>query len=161
MSEKNKSIEQILVGINNYITYGYVDLMSFDDPTNDLLDYLSELTSLDNKKAFFYYKKILTDKNINDDFLKSICLNRLLLSEFEWSYAFDFLNKNARQLSIPCLEKALFYFYCAKNDPTSHPTPDRLIKKLIARYQEVKNDPNADFYHLTESFENFSRAYGI
>ncbi|BBU96768.1 MULTISPECIES: hypothetical protein [Providencia] len=161
MSEKNKSIERLLTGINNYITYGYVDSMSFNEASDDLFDYLSELTSLDSKKAFFYYKKILTDKNINDDFLKSLCLNRLLLSEFEWSYAFEFLNKNAHELSIPCLEKALFYFYCAKNDPASHPIPDRLIDKLIARYQEVKNDPNADFYHLSESFDNFSRAYGV
>ncbi|EMA4784157.1 hypothetical protein U3C50_003948 [Providencia rettgeri] len=161
MIEENQSIEQILVGITNYITYGYVDPRSFDAPSNDLLDYLSELTSLDNKKAYFYYRKILTDNNIKDDLLKSLCLNRLLLSEFEWSYAFDFINKNSHQLSIPCLEKALFYFYCAKNDPTSHPTPDGLINKLITRYQEVKNDPNADFYHLSESFENFSRTYGV
>lgn len=161
MSEENRSIEQLLVGINNYMTYGYVDSRSFDDPSNDLLDYLSELTRLDSKKAYFYYKKILTDKNINDDFLKSLCLNRLLLSEFEWSYAFEFIAENSNQLSIPCLEKALFYFYCAKNDPKRHSTPDWLIDKLVARYQEVKNDPHADFYHLSESFESFSRAYGV
>ncbi|MEX5850996.1 hypothetical protein AB6H27_00250 [Providencia huaxiensis] len=69
MSEKNKSIERLLTGINNYITYGYVDSMSFNEASDDLFDYLSELTSLDSKKAFFYYKKILTDKNINDYFL--------------------------------------------------------------------------------------------
>lgn len=93
--------------------------------------------------------------------MKSLCLNRLLLSEFEWSYAFEFLNKNAHELSIPYLQKALFYFYCAKNALASHPIPDRLINKLITRYQEVKNNPNADFYHLPESFENFSRTYGV
>ena len=57
MSEENKDIEQLLIGMKNYITYGYVDPRSFDTLSNDLLDYLSELTSLDSKKAYFYYKK--------------------------------------------------------------------------------------------------------
>ncbi|MEX6211723.1 hypothetical protein [Providencia rettgeri] len=57
MSEKNKSIERLLTGINNYITYGYVDSMSFNEASDDLFDYLSELTSLDSKKAFFIIKK--------------------------------------------------------------------------------------------------------
>lgn len=161
MSEKNKSIEQILVGINNYITYGYVDENSFNDAEDDLFENLDQLTLLDDKKALSFYEKLLNEQNIKDEFLKSLFLNELLLSESKWNYAFNYLDNNAYQLSIPCLEKALFYFYCAKNDPASHPTPDRLIEKLIARYQEVKNDPNADFYHLTESFENFSRAYGV
>ncbi|MEQ4925506.1 hypothetical protein [Proteus hauseri] len=161
MSEKNKSIEQILVGINNYITYGYVDENSFNDAEDDLFENLDQLTLLDDKKALSFYEKLLNEQNIKDEFLKSLFLNELLLSESKWNYAFNYLDNNAYQLSIPCLEKALFYFYCAKNDPASHPTPDRLIEKLIARYQEVKNDPNANFYHLTESFENFSRAYGV
>lgn len=69
-----------------------------------------------------------------------------------------FLNET-KNISVPELEKALFYFYCAKNETDPYPVPEGLFKKLMERYEELKDDPDAKFYHLHEAYNDFIKAY--
>ncbi|MDU4093263.1 MAG: hypothetical protein E7H57_08315 [Pantoea sp.] len=116
---------------------------------------------LAEEQAFDIIKCLLGTSATDYSFMKSVGLNRLLLSEVEWPYAFDYLLNKVGDISSPELEKALFYFYCAKNEKDPHPVPDGLFNKLVARYQEVKDDPDADFYHLHEAYNNFIKAYAL
>ncbi|WP_233598566.1 hypothetical protein [Erwinia sp. 198] len=104
-------------------------------------------------------KKTLQSTHVDDSFFKAICLNNLFLSESEWSFAFNYiLNED---ISIPELEKALFYFYCAKNEKNTYPVPEGLFKKMIERYKELKDAPDANFYHLHETYSDFRKVYSL
>ena len=43
---------------------------------------------------------------------------------------------NKAHYKLAELEKALFYFYCAKNEVDPYPVPEGLFKKLMKRYQQ-------------------------
>ncbi|MBK5073446.1 hypothetical protein I2492_10870 [Budviciaceae bacterium CWB-B4] len=159
MADISKDTEKFTLGLDNFINNGYVILESFEDSAGEALDYLHKLYSLDEKLGETYYKKIFESECVYDDFLKSICFDHLLLSENEWDYAFNYLNENSERLTVPVLKVALFYFYCAKKDKEPHPVPDDLFKKLIKRYQIVKNDESAKFYNLNEDYGCFVNAY--
>ncbi|WP_262499889.1 hypothetical protein [Photorhabdus heterorhabditis] len=85
----------------------------------------------------------------------------MILSESNWFEAFSYLLNKTEKLSIPELEKALFYFYCAKNDPKPYPVPEELFDKLIERYQGLKTESDANFYHLHETYNDFIKAYSL
>lgn len=155
----NKSKEALTKGINNYLMNGCTDIESFEDPVSEVVDYLNALFSIDIELAEDMCKKTLKTKNVDSDFFKAICLNDLLLSESQWSFAFNYLLNETENVSIPELEKALFYFYCAKNETDPYPVPEGLFKKLIERYEELKDAPDAKFYHLYEAYNDFSKAY--
>lgn len=157
----HKKIDALINGLNTYIANGYVEPGSFNDPNDDALEALILLLQLAEEQAFDIIKCLLNANTADYSFMKSVGLNRLLLSEIEWPYAFDYLLNKAGNISVPELEKALFYFYCAKNETNPHPVPDGLFNKLIARYQEVKDNPDADFYHLHEAYNNFIKAYAL
>jgi hypothetical protein len=157
----NKKLEELIAGLNSYIENGYVEVDSYNDPDDDALEYIIELSHQAEDKAFKIYKSVLEAKGECYSFMKAICMNRLLLSEKEGPYAFDYLLNKTDNVSIPALEKALFYFYCAKNETDPHPVPEGLFKKLMARYQEVKDDPDANFYHLHETYNDFVKAYAL
>lgn len=156
---ENMSREAIIEGMYNYMRYGYVIAESFNNPEDDAVDCLSALLRVDKDAGFFYCKKILESHTVDSDFFRSICLNTLLLSEKEWSYAFNYLLHDIKDVTIPELEKALFYFYCAKNEKDPYPVPDGLFERLVERYQMVKDEPDADFYHLHDAYNDFMRAY--
>ncbi|MEI2264980.1 hypothetical protein [Erwinia sp. CGal63] len=104
-------------------------------------------------------KKTLQSTHVDDYFFKAACLNNLLLSESEWLFAINYiLNEN---ISIPELEKALFYFYCAKNKRNPYPVPEGLFNKIIERYEELKDAPDAKFYHLDKIYSNFRKVYSL
>lgn len=157
----NKSKEELMMGIKNYLMNGCADINSFDDPVSEVIDYLNALFSTDVKLAEESCKMVLKTKHVDSYFFKSICLNDLLLSESEWSFAFTYLLNETENLSIPEIEKTLFYFYCAKNETDTYPVPEGLFKKLMDRYEEVKDDPDAKFYHLHETYNDFIKAYSL
>lgn len=157
----NKSKNELEMGINNYLINGCADINSFNDPVSEVIDYLNALFSVDVKLAEECCKKVLEKKHVDSCFFKSICLNDLLLSESEWSYAFNYLLNETGSLSIPEIEKALFYFYCAKNETNPYPVPEGLFKKLMERYEELKGEPDAKFYHLHETYNDFVKAYNL
>ncbi|WP_447876147.1 hypothetical protein [Serratia fonticola] len=157
----NKSKEALTKGINNYLMNGCADIESFEDPVSEVVDYLNALFSIDIGLAEDMCKKTLKTKNVDSDFFKAICLNDLLLSDSEWSFAFNYLLNETENVSIPELEKAMFYFYCAKNETDPYPVPEGLFKKLMERYEELKDDPDAKFYHLHETYNDFSKAYSL
>lgn len=156
-----KSKYELMMGIENYLANGCVDINSVDEPVSEVIDYLNALFSIDVKLAEEACKMVLKSKVIDSYFFKSLCLNDLLLSEGEWSFAFDYLLNECENLSIPELEKALFYFYCAKNETDPYPVPEGLFKKLIKRYDEVKDEADAKFYHLHEIYNDFLKAYSL
>lgn len=157
----NKSKKELILGINNYLINGCVDFASFDDPLSEVVDYLQTLFSLDERSAEECCKKTLECVQVDSHLFRAICLNRLLLSENEWLYGFNYLLNKTENVTIPELEKALFYFYCAKNETEPHPVPEGLFKKLVERYKAVKDESDADFYHLHETYNDFIKAYSL
>ena len=157
---KVNSTEKNIEGLESYLTNGYVEANSFNDPEDDALECLSDLLVKDLECCLSFCKKILNSNNIDGVFIKGSSLNFLLLSE-QWSYAFEYLTDNVGNINIAELEKALFYFYCAKNETDSYPVPEGLFKKLMERYEELKDDPDAKFYHLHETYNDFSKAYSL
>ncbi|BDH46946.1 hypothetical protein TUM12370_29900 [Salmonella enterica subsp. enterica serovar Choleraesuis] len=157
---KVNSTEKNIEGLESYLTNGYVEANSFNDPEDDALECLSGLLVKDLECCLSFCKKILNSNNIDGVFIKGSALNFLLLSE-QWSYAFEYLTGNAGNITIAELEKAMFYFYCAKNETDPHPVPEGLFKKLMERYEELKDDPDAKFYHLNETYNDFSKVYSL
>ncbi|PAA95167.1 hypothetical protein [Serratia fonticola] len=154
------STEKNIEGLESYLTNGYVEANSFNDPEDDALECLSDLLVKDLGCCLSFCKKILNSNNIDGVFIKGSALNFLLLSE-QWPYAFEYLTANAGNITVAELEKALFYFYCAKNETDPYPVPEGLFKKLMERYEELKDDPDAKFYHLHETYNDFSKAYSL
>jgi hypothetical protein len=155
------TVEQLVSGLTSLLENGYIDLNSYNNPIDDAIEYLGELLVKDTKSCLSFCKKILSvPTTFDDDFIKGTALNFLLLSN-EWFSGFNYLVGNSQKLSIPELEKALFYFYCAKNETDPYPVPEGLFNKLIERYQMVKDQPDAKFYHLDEIYNDFISAYSL
>ncbi|WP_339026433.1 hypothetical protein [Leclercia pneumoniae] len=148
-----KSVDQLQTGLDLYLLNGYVESNSFNDPNDDALEYLGMLLVEDQPTALKYCQRFLQQSQVNDE-LKSAALDFLLLSS-EWSFAYQYLYSQAERLSIPELEKAFFYFYCDKNEATHYPVPEGLFTKLLARFEVVKDEPDAYFYHLHEAYNDF------
>ena len=148
-----KSVDQLQTGLDLYLLNGYVESNSFNDPNDDTLEYLGMLLMEDQPAALKYYQRFLQLSQVNDE-LKSAALDYLLLSS-EWRFAYQYLYSQAERLSIPELEKAFFYFYCDKNEATPYPVPEGLFTKLLARFEVVKDEPDAYFYHLHEAYNDF------
>lgn len=157
----NKSKSELIIGIKNYLMNGSADVDSFDDPVSEVINYLNSLFSIDVKLAEEMCKVVIKTKHVDSDFFKSICLNNLLLSDNEWPFAFTYLLNETENVSIPELEKTLFYFYCAKNETDPYPVPEGLFKKLMDRYEEVKDHPDANFFHLDETYNDFIKSYTL
>ncbi|MDU5476196.1 MULTISPECIES: hypothetical protein [Pantoea] len=157
---KVNSAEKNIEGLGSYLANGYVEADSFNDPEDDALECLSDLLVKDKGCCLSFCKKILNSHNVDGVFIRGSALNFLLLSE-QWPYAFEYLTVNAVNLNIAELEKALFYFYCAKNEADPYPVPEGLFKKLMERYEELKDDPEAKFYHLHETYNDFLKAYSL
>lgn len=136
---------ELFNGLNIYLTNGYVNELSPEDPAKDAFDYLNMLHLINQNESLVYCKLILESDTLYNNFLRATCLYYLLLSENDWQYAFSLLVDNSETLPIELLKEALFYFYCAKNETDPHPVPEGLFRKLMNRYQELKNDPDADF----------------
>lgn len=149
----NKSLDQLRAGLDLYLSNGYVESNSFNDPNDDVLEYLGMLLVENQPTALQYCQIFLQLSQVNDQ-LKSAALDFLLLSS-EWSFAYQYLYSQAGRLSIPELEKAFFYFYCDKNEAKPYPVPEGLFTKLLARFEVVKNEPSAYFYHLHEAYNDF------
>jgi len=148
-----KSVDQLQTGLDLYLLNGYVESNSFNDPNDDALEYLGMLLMEDQPAALKYCQRFLQLSQVNDE-LKSAALDYLLLSS-EWRFAYQYLYSQAEILSIPELEKTFFYFYCDKNEATPYPVPEGLFTKLLARFEVVKNEPDAYFYHLHEAYNDF------
>ncbi len=148
-----KSVDQLQTGLDLYLLNGYVESNSFNDPNDDTLEYLGMLLMEDQPAALKYSQRFLQLSQVNDE-LKSAALDYLLLSS-EWRFAYQYLYSQAERLSIPELEKAFFYFYCDKNEATPYPVPEGLFTKLLARFEVVKDEPDAYFYHLHEAYNDF------
>lgn len=161
MNQSQPKIKELLDGLNSYLINGYVNELSPEDPAKDAFDYLNMLYLMDQKEGLSYCKLILESATLFNLSLRKTCLYYIILSESDWEYAFSFLLKNSEELSVESLNEAFFYFYCAKNETDPHPVPEGLFKKLIARYQEVKDDPDANFYHLHETYDDFIKTYAL
>jgi len=167
MKIKTRKNEQELTnGLELYIRSGYIDPKyinsdSFDEGAEQAGEYLATLSTINHALAEEYYKKIIESDTVYNDFFKALCFSTLLLSDTSRQYAFDYLEKNSSSLSIPLLKEAMFYCYCAKKDLASHKIPDELIYKLKYRYEEIKDGEDADFYNLSQEYDNFARAYGF
>ncbi|WP_225087999.1 hypothetical protein U1R68_11125 [Pectobacterium colocasium] len=161
MSPNKPELKELFDGLNSYLTYGYVNELSPEDPAKDAFDYLNALYLANQHEGLVFCKLILESEILYNDFLRSTCLSYLLLSESDWQYSFSFLLENSKALSVPLLKEALFYFYCAKNETDPYPVPDGLFKKLMARYEELKDDPDAKFYHLHETYNDFLKSYSL
>ena len=157
---KINSTEKNIEGLGSYLANGYVEADSFNDPEDDALECLSDLLVKDQECCLSFCEKTLNSQNVDGVFIRGSALNFLLLSE-QYSYAFEYLTGNAGNLNIAELEKALFYFYCEKNEADPYPVPECLFKKLMERYEELKDDPDAKFYHLHETYNDFSKAYSL
>jgi len=149
----NRTVSELQVGLERYLLNGHVESDSFNDPNEDALEYLGMLLVEDQPTALKYCQRFLLQSQANDE-LKSAALDFLLLSS-EWSFAYQYLYSQAERLSIPELEKAFFYFYCDKSEAAPYPVPEGLFTKLLARYEVVKNEPDAYFYHLHEAYNDF------
>lgn len=154
------STKKNIEGLDNYLTNGYVEAGSFNDPEDDALESLSDLFVKDQGVCLSFCKKILNSNNIDGVFIKGSALNFLLMSE-QWSYGFEYLIDNVGNLNIAELEKAMFYFYCAKNETDPYPVPEELFIKLMERYEELKDQSDAKFYRLHETYNNFVKAYSL
>lgn len=159
-----KSEQQLVEGLESYLEYGYIDPFyinchSFDENADQAEEYLRYLSSINIELVETYYKRIIESEAIWNDFFKSRCIYRLLFSVSERGYAFNYLNENSANLSIPILKEALSYFFYAKNYYEARLVPEGLLKKLQARYEEVKDEHDAKFYHLDEEYNNFVKAY--
>lgn len=159
MNSNQPELKELLNGLSSYLANGYVNELSPEDPAKDAFDYLNALYLINQREGLVFCRLILESKTPYNEFLRATCFSYLLLSETDWQYSFSFLLKNSDSLSIPLLQEALFYFYCAKNDTDPYPIPDGLFKKLIERYKEVKDEPDAKFYHLHEVYNDFVKAY--
>ncbi|AXG45833.1 hypothetical protein [Photorhabdus laumondii] len=160
MTERIELIE-LISGLDSYLENGYVNADSYEDPSDDAIDYLGELLLKDSECCLDFCKKILDSDLFNNNSVKSTALDFLILSESNWFEAFSYLLNKAEKLSTPELEKALFYFYCAKNDPKPYPVPEGLFNKLIERYQVLKTESDANFCHLHETYNDFIKAYSL
>lgn len=160
-SQKKPEIKELFDGLKSYLVNGYVNELSPEDPAKDAFDYLNALYLADNDEGLVFCKLILESKILYNDFLRSTCLSYLLLSDSDWQYAFSFLFENSKVLSVPSLKEALFYFYCAKNEIDPYPVPEGLFSNLMGRYEELKDDPDAKFYHLHETYNDFVKAYSL
>ena len=161
MNQSRPKIKELLDGLNSYLINGYVNESSPEDPEHDAFNCLNVLYLIDKEEGLEYCKLILDSDIPFNDSLRSTCLYYLLLSENDWKYAFTFLLTSSEKLSVESLKEAFFYFYCAKNETDPHPVPEGLFKKLISRYQELKDDLDANFYHLHETYNDFIQAYAL
>ncbi|HHQ6568593.1 TPA: hypothetical protein ACSTJX_003476 [Serratia fonticola] len=161
MSPNKLELKELFDGLKNYLENGYVNELSPEDPAKDAFDYLNALYLANQHEGLVFCKLILESETLYNGFLRATCLSYLLLSENGWQYAFSSLLENSKNLSVPLLKEALFYFYCAKNETAPHPVPEGLFKKLMERYEELKDDPDAKFYHLHETYNDFSKAYSL
>ncbi|MBS9437947.1 hypothetical protein EAE91_12485 [Photorhabdus noenieputensis] len=160
MTARIKLIE-LIAGLNSYLEHGYVNANSYEDPSDDAIDYLGELLLKDSECCLNFCIEILNVNLLHSEPVKSTALDFLMLSESNWQDAFDYLLNKTEALSIPELEKALFYFYCAQNEPKPYPVPEGLFEKLVGRYQVLKTEPDANFYHLHETYNDFVKAYSL
>lgn len=161
MNKNQAELKTLFDGLNSYLINGYVNELSHEDPAEDAFDYLNSLHLINQKESLVYCKLILESDTLYNDFLRATCLYYLLLSESDWQYTFSLLLNNSENLPIELLKEAFFYFYCAKNETEPHSVPEGLFRKLIDRYQKIKNDPDADFYHLHEVYNDFVKAYSL
>ena len=161
MNPNQPEIKGLFDGLKSYLKNGYVNELSPEDPAKDAFDYLNALYFINQHDGLFFCRLILESKALHNEFLRATCLSYLLLSENDWQYSFSFLLENSNSLSVPLLQEALFYFHCAKNEADPYPVPEGLFKKLMERYEELKDDPDAKFYHLHETYNDFSKAYSL
>ncbi|MCO7521911.1 MULTISPECIES: hypothetical protein [Pseudomonas] len=155
------SVHEFLRGLDNYLANGYINELSFEDPAQDALEYLSGLYVADVRKGLEYCKLILESDVPFSDSLRAACLYYLLMSQDEWGYAFLFLLRYSKSLSVEMLKEAFEYFCYARRDVDEHAVPEGLFESLLARYQELKSDPDANFYKLHEFYIEFLRLHPL
>ncbi|WP_231566321.1 MULTISPECIES: hypothetical protein [unclassified Serratia (in: enterobacteria)] len=129
MNPNQPDLKELFDGLNSYLVNGYVSELSPEDPAKDAFDYLNALYLINQHEGLVFCRLILESETLYNDFLRATCLSYLLLSESSRQYAFSCLLENSKNLSIPVLKEAIFYFYCAKNETEPHPLPDGLFKK--------------------------------
>ncbi|PHM35688.1 hypothetical protein Xmau_04468 [Xenorhabdus mauleonii] len=154
-------VQELISGLESYLENGYVNADSYENPDDDAIDYLGKLLLKDSGYCLDFCKKILELSFSDGDAVKSTALSFLILSESNWSDAFNYLLNTAEKLSILELKEAFFYFFCAKNELEPYPVPEGLFEKLIKRYQTLKNEFDANFYHLHETYDAFIKAYSL
>ncbi|MEJ5178132.1 hypothetical protein [Erwinia sp. MYb416] len=66
----NKSKNELIIGIRNYLMNGCADINSFDDPVSEVIDYLNALFSIDVKLAEEVCKMVIKTKHGDSYFFK-------------------------------------------------------------------------------------------
>ncbi|MDT3665142.1 hypothetical protein ROK90_03815 [Cronobacter dublinensis] len=173
---KNKLIDGLALYLRQgYIDPYYINCDCIDEGAEEAAHYLSELDAIDEVSSAFFRKKIVESAFMQNGLFKSHCLGNLLLSDKHRAWAVDYLIKNHHHLLSEPLKAAMFYFFCAKNDPCDHDViPAPLITGLKSRYQKIMEENPASRYKslsayelltdgelsaLTEEYNAFCKAY--
>lgn len=170
MSNKlvNKSQQELADGLELYLKNGYIDPFyvncdCFDEGAEEAMAYLDALLVMSPELYYGFCKKIMESNFIDNDLFKSHCMRELLFSSTNRDYVKRFLIEHTDLMSNYMLQEAMFYFYCAKNDPQDNQDiPNELILKLKHRYWIVKNDKSlmeSELRELSKTYHDFSREY--
>ncbi len=165
----SKSAQELADGLALYLKQGYINPLYIncdceDECAEEAGFYLDALSVRDPDLSCDFRKKIMESPVICNDYFKSQCMEWLLLSSDKYRrYVIQYLSCHYDILPVSVLQKAMFYFYCAKSDPDDNDVvPDSLIVKLKSRYHAVKDNKDVMDYELTELKEtgdDFYAAY--
>lgn len=173
---KNKLIDGLVLYLRQgYIDPYYVNSDCMDEGAEEAARYLSELDAIDEETSAFFRKQIVETTFIQNGLFKAHCLDDLLLSDKHRAWAVDYLIKNHHYLLSEPLKAAMFYFFCAKNDPCDHDVvPAQLIAGMKNRYKKIIEENPISRYRslsaheiltdnelseLTEEYHAFCKAY--
>ncbi|HAS8353478.1 TPA: hypothetical protein I7721_20545 [Vibrio vulnificus] len=165
----SKSVQELADGLALYLKQGYINPLYIncdceDEGAEEAGFYLDVLSVHDPDLSCDFRKRIMESPVISNDYFKAQCMEWLLLSSDKYrEYVIQYLSCHYDVLPVSVLQKAMFYFYCAKRDPDDNDVvPDSLIVKLKSRYHAVKDNKDVMAYELTElkeTSDDFYAAY--
>ncbi|EPV8581784.1 hypothetical protein ACWATV_002448, partial [Morganella morganii] len=116
----SKSTQELADGLALYLKQGYINPLYFnwdceDEGAEEAGFYLDTLSVRDPDLSCEFRKKIMESPVISNDYFKSQCMEYLLLSSDKHrEYVIQYLSGHYDVLPVSVLQKAMFYFYCAK-----------------------------------------------
>ncbi|WP_244947237.1 hypothetical protein [Cronobacter turicensis] len=155
---KNKLIDGLMLYLKQgYIDPWYINCDCEDEGSEEADHYLRKLDVIDGEASAYFRKKIVESTFIQNGLFKSFCLDNLLLSDKNSSYAINYLSENHSTLSLYPLKAAIFYCICAKNDPSNdNAIPAELISGLKNRYKKIAEKNKATRDQGVSACETFS-----
>ncbi|ELY4665380.1 hypothetical protein VG539_003903 [Cronobacter muytjensii] len=148
--------DKLIVGLDTYIKHQYFDMGSFGEPLEEVAAALLELSSLDPKLCLAYSKRILTDKNLGDPYLDSICLHHLF--DLEPEFAVNYVKDHLSIVHAAVLSEAMYGLCLYSKISLKEALSNDLIHKIYIRYDELAKDDFAkevmaiDFGYFNKDF---------